>query len=434
MGKLALFITALALVFTACGGGDDGSGSGGTAGGGGGSAASSGSGGSAATGGGAQPPSDSCGSVRLTSYTAARGGWCEFDRTHPFLPSSVIEGLTLAIAEPYDGSSYGGEPGEACGECWEVDTLGGTHVVMVHDLCPVEGNPLCAGAHFHFDLSTEAGQALDAGGLDEGQARRVPCPVQGNVHIQINDRNEWGYLRLAFLNHRIPIRKAEYRAADGTYRDVQRSGGAWHVLEDGETFSEDGPGGTFRLTSAQGEVLEPPNVLGYDAAKGTTFDLGAQFTDLDPPTGGACEFVPPSDVYVDGYGGIDQVRWMMNPWGSASASEVTDGCYEGSCIRVDDLAQWDGFHIYYRQSFPPSTFSRLTMRLRALSGAGEIVVAASHEGERCVETQTEAGSEWTQVTVSLDDTCAQMAEINAITVSNTSESKALLLDDVMFKN
>src|SRR5512138_3880223 len=67
----------------------------------------------------ASQPSDTCGSVRLTSYSASNGGWCEFDRSAPMLPDFVRQGLTLAIAEPWNGSSYGGANGEACGECWE---------------------------------------------------------------------------------------------------------------------------------------------------------------------------------------------------------------------------------------------------------------------------------------------------------------------------
>lgn len=420
-------VTSLA----ACGDGSN-TGSGGS-GGASGSGGGSGSGGSGGSGGGAQPPSDACGSVRLTAYTASSGGWCEFDRTLPVLPSFVRDGLTLAIAEPYNGSSYEGESGESCGECWEIDTLADTRVVMVHDLCPIEGNPLCAGGHFHFDLSTEAGSVLDAGGLDEAQARRVPCPVDGNIHIQINDRNEWGYLRLQFVNQRIPIRKAEYRADNGTsWRPVQRSGGAWHVLDDNETFAASGPGGVFRITSAQGEVLECPAVLPYDRQKGSTFDLGAQLTDQHPASGGACVFEPPRVIYDDAYGGIDEVRWTMNPWGGATDSEVTDGCYHGSCIRLDNLGQWEGFHIYYRKAFPASTFSTLSLRVRSLSGNGEITVAPSHDGERCAEKTVAVGPAWSDVSIDVTSACSAVPAINAMTVSNLSDPMVLLLDDVSF--
>jgi hypothetical protein len=380
-------------------------------------------------------PSAGCGSVRLTSYTASSGGWCEYDRTHAFLPAFVREGLTLAVAEPYNGSSYGGASGEACGECWEIDTITDTRTVMVHDLCPIEGNPLCAGAHFHFDLSGEAGAALHAGGLDEAQARRVPCPVEGNVHIQLNDRNEWGYVRLQFVNHRIPIRSADYRAADGVeWRPVQRSGGAWHVLEDNTTFAAAGPGGVFRLTSAQGEVLETPNVLEYAVGAGATFDLGAQLTDLEPPEGGACVFEPPATVYADGYGGIDEVRWQMNPWGEASASETTEGCWGGggSCIRLDRFAQWSGFHIYYRQPFPTGTFATLALRLRVPSGSATLNVAPGLEGERCDETVVTVGTEWTETTIDLAASCTALATLNEVTADNPGPTTTVLIDDVRF--
>src|SRR5512145_1699079 len=111
-------------------------------------------------------PTDTCGSVRLTQYTASTGGWCEWNRSASFLPTFVRNGITAAIAEPFNGGSYGGESGEACGECWEVDTIAGTEIVMIHDLCPVAGNVPCNGSHFHFDLASEAGTALMAGGMD----------------------------------------------------------------------------------------------------------------------------------------------------------------------------------------------------------------------------------------------------------------------------
>jgi hypothetical protein len=342
--------------------------------------------------------------------------------------------LTLAIAEPYDGSSYGGDPGEACGECWEISTLTNTAVVMVHDLCPIQGNPLCAGGHFHFDLSTEAANALHGGGLDEAQTRRVACPVAGNAYLEILDRNEWGYLRFSLVNHRVPVRRVEYRSTtDTVWQSAQRSGGAWHVLDDNQTFASGSPGGLFRLTSAQGEQLATPNTLEYDVAIGATFDLGGQLSDVTPASGPSCVFEPPAAVYTDGYGGIDQVRWQMNPWGTAQASEVTQGCYgdTGSCIRVDGLAPGSGFHIYYRQAFATSIFATLSLRLRALSGAGSVVVAPSLEGTRCQETTVTAGADWSLVTIDIASVCASLGTINEVTL-DASSAMTLLVDDVRF--
>ncbi|MBN2193730.1 MAG: hypothetical protein JW751_13015 [Polyangiaceae bacterium] len=376
-----------------------------------------------------------CGSVRLTQYWSADSGWCEFRRTSAVLPEFVRAGLTTAIAEPYDGSSYEGEPGEACGECWEVDTVSGTEIVMVYDLCPIEGNPLCAGGAFHFDLSPEAAEALGGGGLDAASVRRVPCPVTGNIHAEILDRNEWGYLRFAFVNHRFPIRTAEYRAVDSeNWRSVQRSGGAWHVLDDNTTFADGGPGGVFRFSSGAGETAQGSEVLTQDTAIGSVFDTGANFAE-SIADGDACVFVPPGNVYDEGWGGIDQVRWAPNPWGGATASETTDGCANdsASCVLISDLAQWNGFHLYYRQAFPTTTFSRLSLSLRARSGGGELGVAPSNDGEECEATLVEVGNEWTTVVIDVATSCPALDALNAVTVSNHGETMDLLVDEVRYE-
>jgi hypothetical protein len=304
---------------------------------------------------------------------------------------------------------------------------------MVHDLCPIEGNPLCAGEHFHFDLAGEAAAALGAGGLDEGSTRRVPCPVAGNVHAQILDRNEWGYLRLQLVNHRIPIRAAEFRAADGdAWHPLARSGGAWDVPENGEPFAADGPGGVLRLTSAQGEVVEGANTLGYDVGIGAVFDLGAQLTDQDPAAGETCEFVPPAEVYVDGWGGIPEVRWEPNPWDGTEIAETESGCRAGSCLAVAPLPQWSGFHLYYRQAFPVSTFASLSLWARAASGEGAVDVAPSGDDGQCPVTSVPVGADWTQITIDVASVCEGYAALNAVTVQNTGADLELVLDDVQW--
>ena len=125
------------------------------------------------------------------------------------------------------------------------------------------------------------------------------------------------------------------------------------MLDDNETFADGGPGGVFRFTSPVGESVEGSAVLDTAVAIDDVFDTGAQFAEREPE-GGACEFVPPGNVYDEGWGGIHEVRWQCNPWGSAECSETADGCAAGSvaCVLVSNLEQWDGFHIYYRQSFP----------------------------------------------------------------------------------
>lgn len=384
----------------------------------------------------ASTPGDTCGSVRLTSYAAGATGWCEWNRTASFLPVFVRDGLTAAIAEPFNGSSYGGDEGESCGECWEVDTLGGTEVVMIHDLCPIAGNVPCNGSHFHFDLASEAGDALMAGGMDEGSARRVPCPVTGNIHAQVNDQNPT-YLRVAFMNHRFPIRAAEIRgagpgvSADNPYLPFERSGGAFEVSGPGRPLANGGTGLAIRLTSATGDVVESSVAIPSSGADGTTVDLGAQFANA---SGGVavCRFTPPGDVYVDAWGGIPSVLWQINPWSGVSADEVSSGCASGSCVRVTGLAQWAGFHLYYRQAFPTTTFTTVTFRARVASGSTSVIAAPSNDGTRCTDTAFQVRTEFAEFTIPIASVCGGLAEINALTIQNTGPGVVMTIDDVRF--
>lgn len=380
----------------------------------------------------AMAPSDECGSVRLTGYQAQDRGWCEYDRTQNFLPQFVRSGFTAAMAEPWNGSSYEGDPGEACGECWEVTTNIGSEIVMIHDLCPIQGNPLCAGGHFHIDLALDAANAV-GGGLYEGSARRVPCPVTGDIHLQINDTNEFGYLRLQALNHRLPVRRIEYRAVGSdAYQDVERSGGAWNVLGDNSTFAQGGPGGTFRLTAATGAVVESDVVIAHGIALGSFHDLGVQFPEV-APNGGMCVYEPPGDVYIDAFGGISGVEWRINPWGSITVNETSDGCLEGQCLRLDNVGEFNGAHLDYRQFIELDAFSRLEFDVRTTGSEGPLVVAFSRDGERCGAETFDIDGEWQRVVLNDPATaCAALPEIGGFTIDNGAAHESLFLDNVRF--
>jgi hypothetical protein len=190
----------------------------------------------------------------------------------------------------------------------------------------------------------------------------------------------------------------------------------------------------FRFISPTGETVEGSAVLGTDVGIDEVFDTGAQFAEAEPE-GETCEFVPPGNVYDEGWGGIYEVRWQCNPWGDASCSETTEGCAEGSasCVRVQNLEQWGGLHVYYRQSFPTSTFSRLSLQLRARSGSGDVVVSPSHEGERCEETTVSVTGEWVPVEIDVAASCGALSELNALTISNQSETMELLIDEIRYE-
>ena len=403
------------------------------------SASASGGASSSGTPGAGGPSSsadwNACNSVRLTTYAAGDVAWCAFDRRAPMLPDFVRNGLTIAIPEPWNGSSYGGDPGEACGECWEITSLSGTRTVMVHDLCPIQGNPLCTGDHFDFDVADETGAALGLDGLDEGRARRVPCPVTGNAFLSLLGRDEWGSVRFQVINERFPVRSIEYHAVGSSvYYAAERSAAAWAVSNDHrDMFDKDGAGGSFRLTSARGEVVETPNVLTYDRQVGDYFDLGGQFTGDLPQTGGACRFVPPGDVYVDGYGGIPSAGWVINPWGSASPSEVTTGCVSGSCLRVAGLSPGMGFHIFYRQPFSPSLFKTLHFSVRSESGTGTVDASLTSDNSPACQTQSVPVTEtWSEASLPLASLCAGVDVIRNVTFNGVTPL-TVYFDDIRFE-
>ena len=395
-------------------------------------------GGSSSAKGSTEPPAPgACGSVRMTQYGASDfGGGCAFDRTHASLPDFVRQGMTIAIAEPYLGGSYGGEPGEACGECWEIDTLFATQLVMVHDICPIEGNPICAGSHFHFDVSNETAEALGGGWLGEAAVRQVPCPVTGNIQLRVQNRNQWGYVQLAFFNHRLPIRSVEYRAADGNgWTPLERQIGRWGAGDTSAPFSDDGPGVVFRITSAD-ERVDPveSDLFPYSVGSDEVFDTGVQFGQVQVE-GGACEFVPPTSVYDEGFGGIDAVRWESNTWGDTFLTEVSEGCADSSasCLSLTSFAD-SGVHLTYRSPFPRDTFSTLSLRVRAQPGGGTIQVAPRSEDSRCSNASTiEVSSDWTEVEIELGSACPDATVLQGLTISFASEPMDLMLDEIRFE-
>ena len=378
---------------------------------------------------------EGCGSVRMTQYTSSDRRWCGFDRTSPILPDFVQQGMTVAIAEPYNGSSYEGEPGEACGECWELSTTFASTLVMVHDLCPIEGNPICAGSWFHFDVATEVADVVGGGGwLGEAAVRRVPCPVTGNIYVYITARNRWGYLQLAFFNHRVPIRTVEYRAADGDeWLPMERCLARWCLDGDMETFADDGPGGIFRFISADGETVEAAQVLTYAVSEGSNFDLGVQFSKRDPIID-TCEFIPPGDVYDDEWGGIDGVRWEPNTWGDTVLSEIDKNCADGSasCLLLDNF-EAGGLHITYRHIFPISNFTTLSLKARTASGSGTVEAVPRTEDERCsVGTTFSVDENWTTIDIDVAEACPEVEMIHGLTVSRSDSAMDLVIDDIQF--
>ena len=108
-------------------------------------------------------------------------------------------GYTAAVSENLFGSLALGKDSPVCGTCWRLDAevdssdriLNKTIVVMVNNICPAQGNPLCSqptlhdknewGAAVDFNLCSDSGAADElfgrgtGVGLAVGKATRVDC-------------------------------------------------------------------------------------------------------------------------------------------------------------------------------------------------------------------------------------------------------------------
>ena len=213
---------------------------------------------------------------------------------------------------------------------------------------------------------------------------------------------------------------------------MQRCLARWCVEDDNATFSEDGPGAVFRITSALGEAVEGAAMLTYDVETGASFDTGVQFAPAQAQ-GPACTFVPPAAVYDEGWGGIDGVRWQPNPWGGTELTEIGDGCVQGSsCLLLSSL-QGGGLHVTYRHVFPTETFTRLSLQVRAHSGAGTVEVAPRSEDVRCANPTTVAVDDaWTLVDIDVPQSCPDTDMIQGLTISRASAPMDLVVDEVFF--
>jgi len=110
-------------------------------------------------------------------------------------------GYSAAVSQNLYGAGPGQGAGPACGTCWKltiqtdssgntVSNAGNSIVVKVTNLCPAEGNPLCAqatlsdtnqyGANVNFDTCINSGASAalfgsDGVGLGVGTAEEVDC-------------------------------------------------------------------------------------------------------------------------------------------------------------------------------------------------------------------------------------------------------------------
>ncbi|EXJ59873.1 hypothetical protein A1O7_04020 [Cladophialophora yegresii CBS 114405] len=139
---------------------------------------------------------DTFGSPNCNTNTAA----CSF-YTKP--------GFSAAVSQNLYGAGPGQGQGPACGTCWKLvgqtdssgnklSNAGTSVVVMINNLCPANGNPLCSqnglsgtnqyGANINFDLCSDSGASAaffgNSGvGLAVGTATQVDCSQWNGVVV-----------------------------------------------------------------------------------------------------------------------------------------------------------------------------------------------------------------------------------------------------------
>lgn len=381
----------------------------------------------------------SCEPLRLTYYDVVGAGACEVMDVPSALPQIGRDGLTAAIAEPWFGGSLGGDPAEACGECWELTSAHATRTVVITDLCPIAGNPVCAGSFLHFDLASTAADDLDfvAAGSVEASARRVPCPVVGSAFAVVRDANPT-FLRLAISNVTVGIRRVELRgagagvSADNPWFDMTRDGGAYALSGTGMPLARGGTGVQLRLTTAQGQTVESSVVIPTAGPFPRGVDLGVQVDDRAPPSGPACAWHVP-DPYIDGLGGIENVRWAFTSWSERSIDEAsTTGCVSGSCLATDFDA-WGGLTLYYPEDFAQTGLTRLTLRARSDDAAPIEVKLAGPAGD-CSAVMATLGASFSTIDVDLAAACPSVPRLLSIQVQlMRSTAGTFTLDDVRFE-
>ncbi len=179
-------------------------------------------------------PDTSLHSGRATYYSWADGsGACMFDP----IPGDLMVG---AMNLPdYDTAAV-------CGECVKVSGTSSTITIRITDLCPEcpKGN---------IDLSPHAFSLLADTLLGNIPItwKMVPCPLSGPVIYHFKDGSNQWWTAVQVRNHRYPVKRFEYLAPGGVFREVERTSYNYFVEPSGM-----GPGPyTFRITDVFDQVL-----------------------------------------------------------------------------------------------------------------------------------------------------------------------------------
>jgi expansin (peptidoglycan-binding protein) len=151
----------------------------------------------------------------------------------------------------------------ACGACVRVEGPMGSVDVRIVDRCPEcpQGDIDLSPEAFAFIADLSAGRVPISW-------QYIECPLTGSVVFHFKDGSNQWWTAVQMRNHRHPVAALAYDAGGGSFVDVPRLDYNYFVAETGM-----GPGPyTFRVTSAQGDVIEDPGIAHAENAdvSGTT--------------------------------------------------------------------------------------------------------------------------------------------------------------------
>lgn len=184
-----------------------------------------------------------------TFYDANGAGNCSYE------PSGDL--MVAAMNTPqYDDSA-------ACGMCVDVTGPKGSVRVRIVDRCPE-----CDTGHL--DLSREAFAKI--ANMQDGRVNvtwtPVSCDVSGNLEYHFkNGSNPW-WTAIQVRNHRLPIKKLEWKRGTGGWNDIRREDYNYFVNDEGM-----GDGSfQLRVTASDGQQVEDTlqKVLDDDTAEGSS--------------------------------------------------------------------------------------------------------------------------------------------------------------------
>ena len=189
--------------------------------------------------------------------------------------------LTAAISQVMWNDGF------SCGACYEVACVGSQYVqgpvcnpttvtVTISNLCPTEGNPLCAPPFHHLDMSEPAWAVLSpkrVAGVLQTKMRRVPCPRQGGLRFMLSG-NPFYLQTLVFnVGGAGDIRGVEVSADGGPWMQMEHNWGAQYSIKQGLLGKALG----FRITSSSGDVLTVNNAAGSNWYIGQTVQVDQNF-------------------------------------------------------------------------------------------------------------------------------------------------------------